>query len=87
MAYMIDMVYVVVIVSMNYVVMWIVWGRQYLVDVGFPNTIELMTSYRGVRELFNFRHASLRNAIELAFGVLKRRFSIVRSTHELFLLV
>ncbi|XP_027183976.1 putative nuclease HARBI1 [Coffea eugenioides] len=52
----------------------------------------LLTPYRGVayhlkeysnrgprdyRELFNLRHASLRNAIERAFGVLKKRFPII----------
>lgn len=74
-------------------------GRYCLVDVGLPHTIELMTPYRGVRyhlkeysahppvnakELFNLRHASLRNAIERSFGVLKRRFPIVRSSQEPF---
>ena len=34
------------------------------------------------KELFNLRHASLRNAIERAFGVLKKRFPIIRSTTE-----
>ena len=34
------------------------------------------------RELFNHRHASLRNAIERAFGVLKKRFLIIASTTE-----
>ncbi|KAJ0540801.1 putative harbinger transposase-derived protein [Helianthus annuus] len=58
-----------------------------------------MTPYRGVRyhlkeystrapenskELFNLRHASLRNAIERAFAVLKKRFPIIRSTAEPF---
>ncbi|XP_022041385.1 uncharacterized protein LOC110943964 [Helianthus annuus] len=52
-----------------------------------------MTPYRGVRyhlkeysthapknskELFNLHHASLRNAIERALGVLKKRFPIIR---------
>ena len=56
-----------------------------------------MTPYRGVRyhlkeysarppenprELFNLRHASLRNTIERAFGVLKKRFPIIGSTTE-----
>ncbi|KAL4561033.1 hypothetical protein LXL04_033194 [Taraxacum kok-saghyz] len=74
-------------------------GRYCLVDAGLPHTTQLMTPYRGVRyhlkeysarppknarELFNLRHASLRNAIERAFGVLKRRFPIVRSTQEPF---
>ncbi|KAI3507712.1 hypothetical protein L1887_22703 [Cichorium endivia] len=74
-------------------------GRYCLVDAGLPHTGSLMTPYRGVRyhlkeysargpknarELFNLRHASLRNAIERAFGVLKRRFPIIRSTQEPF---
>ncbi|XP_076889545.1 uncharacterized protein LOC143540337 [Bidens hawaiensis] len=56
-----------------------------------------MTPYRGVRyhlkeystrapqnakELFSLRHASLRNAIERASGVLKKSFPIIRSTSE-----
>ena len=74
-------------------------GRYCLVDAGLPHTSTLMTPYRGVRyhlkeystrspenakELFNLRHASLRNAIERAFGVLKKRFPIIRSTTEPF---
>ncbi|KAK2451436.1 (-)-isopiperitenol/(-)-carveol dehydrogenase, mitochondrial [Trifolium repens] len=61
-------------------------GKYYLVDAGFMLTNGLITPYRGVRyhmkeysarnppqnskEFFNLRHASLRNAIERAFGVL-----------------
>ncbi|CAI9302075.1 unnamed protein product [Lactuca saligna] len=63
------------------------------VDTGLPHSTTLIAPYRGVRyhlkeystrapqnarELFNLRHASLRNAIERAFGVLKRRFPIIR---------
>ena len=59
------------------------------------NMNRLMVPFRGVRyhlkeysskgpknakELFSHRHASLRNAIERAFGVLKKRFPIIRST-------
>lgn len=36
------------------------------------------------KELFNLRHASLQNVIERAFGVLKRRFKIIRSAPEYF---
>ncbi|CAI9286136.1 unnamed protein product [Lactuca saligna] len=68
-------------------------GHYYLVDADLPHSTILMAAYRGVRyhlkeystrapqnarELFNLRHASLRNAIERAFGVLKRRFPIIR---------
>ncbi|KAI3508729.1 hypothetical protein L1887_23742 [Cichorium endivia] len=74
-------------------------GRYCLVDAGLSHTSTLMTPYRGARyhlkeystrapenskELFNLRHASLRNAIERAFGVLKKRFPIIRSTTEPF---
>ena len=34
------------------------------------------------KELLNLRHASLRNAIERAFGVLKKRFPIIASSNE-----
>ena len=37
------------------------------------------------RELFNFRHASLRNAIKRAFGILKKHFPIIgdnQSTYD-----
>ena len=37
---------------------------------------------RNARELFNHRHSSLRNAIERAFGVLKKRFPIIASATE-----
>jgi hypothetical protein len=33
---------------------------------------------QNAKELFNHRHASLRNAIERIFGVLKKRFPILR---------
>ncbi|XP_071696406.1 uncharacterized protein [Rutidosis leptorrhynchoides] len=74
-------------------------GRYYLVDGGLPLRSSLIAPYRGVRyhlkeysshspenpkELFNLRHASLRNSIERAFGVLKKRFPIIRSTTEPF---
>ncbi|CAH9145871.1 unnamed protein product [Cuscuta epithymum] len=35
-----------------------------------------------MRELFNLRHSTLRNAIERAFGVLKKRFPIMASADE-----
>ncbi|XP_076949299.1 uncharacterized protein LOC143621898 [Bidens hawaiensis] len=74
-------------------------GKFYLVDGGLPLKSTLIAPYRGVRyhlkeyskrapqnprELFNLRHASLRNSIERAFGILKRRFPIIRSTTEPF---
>lgn len=74
-------------------------GKFYLVDGGLPLKSTLLPPYRGVRyhlkeystsgpqnarELFNLRHSSLRNCIERAFGVLKRRFPIIRSATEPF---
>ncbi|KAI3938836.1 hypothetical protein MKW98_018293 [Papaver atlanticum] len=68
-------------------------GKFYLADAGFANMPQFITPYRGVRyhlkefggnlpkdakELFNLRHASLRNAIERAIGILKRRFTILQ---------
>jgi transposase-like protein len=34
------------------------------------------------KELFNLRHASLRNVIERIFGVLKRKYQILRTPSE-----
>ena len=34
------------------------------------------------QEVFNLRHSSLRNAIEITFGVLKKRFPIIASGTE-----
>ncbi|KAJ3703223.1 hypothetical protein LUZ61_006928 [Rhynchospora tenuis] len=74
-------------------------GKYYLVDAGFMTTSSLITPYRGTRyhlkeysrnpprnpqELFNLRHASLRNAIERAFGVLKKKFPIIGSANQPF---
>ncbi|XP_009775885.1 uncharacterized protein [Nicotiana sylvestris] len=70
-------------------------GKYYLVDAGLMLRSGLITPYRGERyhlkeysrnpprnpcELFNLRHASLRNTIERAFGVLKKRFPIISSS-------
>nr|XP_023879056.1 uncharacterized protein LOC111991513 [Quercus suber] len=67
-------------------------GKYYLVDAGYMNRSRLVAPYRGVlyhlkeyfirppknaKELFNLRHVSLRNAIERAFGALKKRFPII----------
>ncbi|XP_059669372.1 uncharacterized protein LOC132314535 [Cornus florida] len=72
-------------------------GKFYLADAGYPLKAGLITPYRGVRyhlkeyasrrpenprELFNLRHASLRNVIERIFGVLKKRFPIIGSSTE-----
>ncbi|KAH7841700.1 hypothetical protein Vadar_033186 [Vaccinium darrowii] len=70
-------------------------GKYYLVDAGYMLRSGLITPYRGVRyhlkeysnrppqnacELFNLRLASLRNAIERTFGVVKKRFPIIGNT-------
>ncbi|CAL1355505.1 unnamed protein product [Linum trigynum] len=72
-------------------------GKFYLVDAGYALKPGFITPYRNTRyhlkeyshcppvnskELFNLRHASLRNAIERAFGVLKKRFPIIASGSE-----
>ncbi|XP_031405843.1 protein ALP1-like [Punica granatum] len=69
--------------------------QYYVVDAGYPNIPGYMAPYKGQRyhrsdfnddtppttekELFNQRHASVRNVIERCFGVLKSRFAILRS--------
>ena len=75
----------------------IVVGKFYLGDGGFMLKRGVLTPYRAVRyhskeysargpqnakELFNHRHASLRNVIERTFGVLKKRFPIIGSGTE-----
>ena len=72
-------------------------GKYYLVDAGFQLKTGFLTPYRSTRyylkeysvhqpenarEVFNIRHSSLRNAIERAFGVLKKRFPIIASGTE-----
>ncbi|RVW29001.1 putative nuclease HARBI1 [Vitis vinifera] len=67
-------------------------GKYYLANAGFQLKTEFLTPYRSTRyhlkeysvhqpenakEVFNLRHSSLRNAIERAFGVLKKRFPII----------
>ena len=61
------------------------------------NRSRLIAPYRGVcyhlkeysvrppenaKKLFNLQHASLRTAIERAFGILKKRFPIITSTRN-----
>ncbi|KAG8376305.1 hypothetical protein BUALT_Bualt09G0049500 [Buddleja alternifolia] len=69
-------------------------GKYYLVDAGFQLKTGFLAPYRSTRyhlkeysihepqnsrELFNLRHASSRNSIERAFGVLKKKFPMLRS--------
>ena len=68
-----------------------------MVDAGFKLKTGFLTPYKSTRsplkeysvhqlenaqEVFNFRHLSLRNAIERAFGVLKKMFQIIASEIE-----
>ena len=68
-------------------------GKYYLCDAGFPLVPGFLTPYRRTRyhrrdiegqhpesskELFNFRHSSLRNVVERTIGLLKRRFAYLR---------
>lgn len=73
-------------------------GKYYVLDAGFMLRKGLIMPYRSTRyhlkefssrnpprtpqELFNHRHSSLRNAVERAFGVLKKRFPIIASGTE-----
>ena len=74
-------------------------GKYYLVDSGYQLRRGFLTPYRktryhlkeyevlapqNAREIFNHRHSSLRNAIERAFGVLKKRFAMLGSGNEPF---
>jgi len=67
-------------------------GKYYLVDAGYTTMPGFIAPYRGVRyhlkeiegrrpqnarELFNFRHSSLRSTIERSFALLKNRFGIL----------
>ncbi|XP_060676222.1 protein ALP1-like isoform X1 [Ziziphus jujuba] len=70
-------------------------GCYYLVDAGYTNGEGFLAPYRGTRyhlsewregcapinheEYFNMKHASARNVIERCFGVLKKRWAILRS--------
>ncbi|XP_057439909.1 protein ALP1-like [Lotus japonicus] len=69
-------------------------GKYFLVDAGYTNGPGFLAPYRGTRyhlnewientpqnykELFNLRHASARNVIERSFGILKKRWSKLRT--------
>ncbi|KAL0332875.1 UNVERIFIED_CONTAM: hypothetical protein Scaly_2189000 [Sesamum calycinum] len=68
--------------------------KYYLVDAGYTNGPGFLAPYRATRyhlnewkgntptnfkELFNLRHSSARNAIERTFGLLKKRWAILRT--------
>ncbi|CAN0925215.1 hypothetical protein LINGRAHAP2_LOCUS34622 [Linum grandiflorum] len=70
-------------------------GKYYIVDFGYSNIPGFLAPYRGYttyfqemrrrggpkgrEELFNYRHSNLRNIIERCFGVLKKRFPILKN--------
>ncbi|KAK1441000.1 hypothetical protein QVD17_06836 [Tagetes erecta] len=70
-------------------------GNYYLVDVGYTNGEGFLAPFRGQRyhlntwlngrkpekpeEYFNMKHSAARNVIERCFGVLKKRWAILRS--------
>ncbi|KAK9062031.1 hypothetical protein SSX86_019215 [Deinandra increscens subsp. villosa] len=70
-------------------------GNYYLVDAGYTNEEGFLAPFRGQRyhlntwlngrkpekpeEYFNMKHSAARNVIERCFGVLKKRWAILRS--------
>ncbi|XP_020264798.1 uncharacterized protein LOC109840531 [Asparagus officinalis] len=76
----------------NKLFIYVLAGKYYLCDAGYPTILGFISPYRGVRyhlkehsgktsknrkELLYLRHSSLRSKIESAFGTLKNRFKIL----------
>ncbi|XP_027118351.1 uncharacterized protein [Coffea arabica] len=70
-------------------------GKYYMVDAAYTNMPGFMAPFRAVRgtqheraakALFNRRHASVRNIIERSFGVLKKRFPILKGPMQNYLI-
>ncbi|ONI29241.1 hypothetical protein PRUPE_1G189200 [Prunus persica] len=73
-------------------------GKYYLVDAGYPQIKGYLGPYKGKRyhlpdfrrgsqprekkEIFNYRHSSLRCTIERTFGVWKNRCRMIRQMHN-----
>ncbi|RXH77017.1 hypothetical protein DVH24_019905 [Malus domestica] len=64
--------------------------KVFLVDCGFPNRRHFLALFQdfasnnrdliNANELFNLRHASLRNVMEMIYGIFKSQFTISKST-------
>ncbi|XP_071923057.1 protein ALP1-like [Coffea arabica] len=70
-------------------------GKYYAVDAAYRNMPGFMAPFRGAqgtqheqaaKRLFNRRHASVRNIIERTFGVLKKRFPILKGPMQNYLI-
>ncbi|CAN1787096.1 hypothetical protein LINPERHAP1_LOCUS17494 [Linum perenne] len=89
-----DMRFTYVVVFAHYILFLRGLGKCYAVDSGFANAPGFLAPFqgytshfqeirrrggpRGREELFNYRHSSLRNVIERCFGVLKKRWPILK---------
>ena len=80
-------------IRVNKYIFFLIEGKYYLVDSGYANRIGYLAPYWGTnyhirnrrrlgdnhkKELFNYHHASLRNAVERTFEIWKSRFRILR---------
>ncbi|XP_020258716.1 uncharacterized protein LOC109835134 [Asparagus officinalis] len=78
--------------TLNKLFTYVLAGKYYQCDAGYPTMPSFISPYRDVRyhlkehlgktpknrrELFNLRHSSLRSKIESAFGTLKNHFKIL----------
>ncbi|XP_071905728.1 protein ANTAGONIST OF LIKE HETEROCHROMATIN PROTEIN 1-like [Coffea arabica] len=70
-------------------------GKNYVVDAAYRNMPGFVAPFRGAqgtqheraaKRLFNRRHASVRNIIERTFGVLKKRFPILKGPMQNYLI-
>lgn len=70
-------------------------GKYYAVDAAYTNMPGFMAPFRGARgtqlereakALFNKHHSGVRNIIERAFGVLKKRFPILKEPMQNYMM-